>query len=180
MGLTPLSLKAPVCPPPGVCKFIVKHGLGVLKTRRKGGILITITQKGRDFMWYERLQRFLYGRYGTDTLNLALLVLGLVLTLLGGLFFWPLSLLAYVLYIYALFRTFSRNIPARQRERAPGGRSSKGRGSPSAKLTNILSAPPAVSSCGLPGAGARLRSPAKSAITYSARRPEIGRNTHEF
>ena len=67
-------------------------------------------------MWYERLQRFLYGRYGTDTLNLALLVLGLVLTLLGGLFFWPLSLLAYVLYIYALFRTFSRNIPARQRE----------------------------------------------------------------
>lgn len=67
-------------------------------------------------MWYERLQRFLYGRYGTDKLNLALLILGLLVSLLGSLFFWPITLLADGLYIYALFRTFSRNIPARQRE----------------------------------------------------------------
>lgn len=69
-------------------------------------------------MWYERLQRFLYGRYGTDKLNLAILILGLLLSLLGGLFFWPITLLADALYVWALFRTFSRNIPARQREYA--------------------------------------------------------------
>lgn len=67
-------------------------------------------------MFYEKLQRFLYGRYGTDKLTLVLLVLGLVLSLFGSLFFWPITLLADALYIYALFRTFSRNIPARQRE----------------------------------------------------------------
>ncbi len=67
---------------------------------------------------YQRLQRFLYGRYGTDKLNLALLVLGLVLFFLGGLFFRPLVFLADGLYIWCLFRTFSRNIPARQREYA--------------------------------------------------------------
>lgn len=67
-------------------------------------------------MFFQRLQRFLYGRYGTDQLNMALLVLGLVLSLCGGLFFWPLTLLADGIFIYVLFRTFSRNIGARQRE----------------------------------------------------------------
>ena len=69
-------------------------------------------------MWYERLQRFLYGRYGTDKLNLALLIFGLILSLIGTLVFWPVTLLADALYIWALFRTFSRNIPARQLEYA--------------------------------------------------------------
>jgi len=69
-------------------------------------------------MLYERLQRFLYGRYGTDKLNLFLLILGLVLSLLSSLLFWPIMFLADALYIWALFRTFSRNIPARQREYA--------------------------------------------------------------
>ena len=69
-------------------------------------------------MWYERLQRFLYGRYGTDKLNLALLIFGLILSLIGTLVFWPVTLLADALYIWALFRTFSRNISARQREYA--------------------------------------------------------------
>lgn len=67
-------------------------------------------------MLFQKIQRFLYGRYGTDKLNLALLVLGLVLSLAGGLFLRPLVLAADLLYILALFRTFSRNIPARQRE----------------------------------------------------------------
>ncbi len=69
-------------------------------------------------MWYERLQRFLSGRYGTDKLNLAMLIFGLILSLIGTLVFWPVTLLADALYIWALFRTFSRNIPARQREYA--------------------------------------------------------------
>ncbi len=65
---------------------------------------------------YQRLQRFLYGRYGTDKFNFALLILGLVCSLLGLLFLRPLVFLADLFYIYALFRSFSRNIPARQRE----------------------------------------------------------------
>jgi len=65
---------------------------------------------------FQKFQRFMYGRYGGDKLNLALLVLGLVLTFCGGLFFRPLVLLADLVYLYALFRMFSRNIPARQRE----------------------------------------------------------------
>lgn len=69
-------------------------------------------------MWYERLQRFLYGRYGTDKLSIAILVAGLLLSLIGSLLFWPITLLADALYIWALFRTFSRNIPARQKEYA--------------------------------------------------------------
>ncbi len=65
----------------------------------------------------ERLRRFMLGRYGgSDTFNLFLLALGLVCSLLGAIFFLPLYFLADILYIYALFRVFSRNIPARQRE----------------------------------------------------------------
>ena len=63
-----------------------------------------------------RLQQFLSGRYGTDQLNLALLLLGVVCTLFGSLFFRPLYWIGDVLFLTALFRTFSRNIPARQRE----------------------------------------------------------------
>lgn len=69
-------------------------------------------------MFFERLQRFLYGRYGTDKLSIAILILGLLLSLIGGLVFWPVTLVADGLYVWALFRTFSRNIPARQREYA--------------------------------------------------------------
>ncbi|MFQ9473608.1 MAG: hypothetical protein ACLR0P_10950 [Oscillospiraceae bacterium] len=38
------------------------------------------------------------------------------MTILGQIFFWPVILLGDALYLYALFRMFSRNIPARQRE----------------------------------------------------------------
>lgn len=69
-------------------------------------------------MFLQKLQQFLYGRYGGDKFNIFLLVLGLVFSLFGRLFFWPLFLLADVLYIYALFRMLSRNVPARQREYA--------------------------------------------------------------
>ncbi len=67
-------------------------------------------------MLIQKLQQFLYGRYGGDKLSLSLLITGLIFSLLGRLFFWPLFLLADAFYLYALFRTFSRNIPARQRE----------------------------------------------------------------
>lgn len=67
-------------------------------------------------MFMQRLQRFMAGRYGGDKFNLVLLAAGLVLSLFGSFFFRPLYLIADVLYVYALFRIFSRNLQARQRE----------------------------------------------------------------
>ena len=65
------------------------------------------------------LQRFMYGRYGNDQLNLFLIVLYLVLYLLFlftrlELFYW----VSFVLILYSLFRLLSRNIPRRQAENA--------------------------------------------------------------
>ena len=50
----------------------------------------------------------MYGRYGTDTLNLVLLIAGLVIAFIAQLTrFWPLTLIAYAFYIYAIFRMLS-------------------------------------------------------------------------
>lgn len=67
-------------------------------------------------MFMQKLQQFMMGRYGTDRLNFVLLILGIVLSVFGALLFWPLTILSYLVLIYVLFRSFSRNIPARQRE----------------------------------------------------------------
>ena len=59
----------------------------------------------------------MYGRYGTDELNLVLMILGIIVMFLSRIFwFWPLAIISYALYIYALFRMFSRNIQARYAE----------------------------------------------------------------
>ena len=57
----------------------------------------------------------MYGRYGGDKFSLFLLVIALVLSLFGALF-WPIALVADVVFLYVLFRMFSRNHAARQRE----------------------------------------------------------------
>ena len=65
-------------------------------------------------MW---LARFMYGRYGSDKLNMVLLVTGLVISLLSsfsGVFL--LGYLSWIPFFFVLFRMFSRNIPARRRE----------------------------------------------------------------
>lgn len=77
------------------------------------------------------LQRFMYGRYGSDTLNLVLLIGGLALSLitsllaeiaqynnLQGLLYISLflQLASQGLLIWALVRAFSRNVAARRRE----------------------------------------------------------------
>lgn len=64
----------------------------------------------------EKLQRFMWGRYGSDRLNQVLMVCALVLMLLsfpaGSIFYLPaLALLGYV-----YFRMFSRNIARRSAE----------------------------------------------------------------
>lgn len=65
----------------------------------------------------EKFQRFMYGRYGSDKLNLFLLGLGVVLCLLSSfraLYF--LGIFAYIPIIWALFRMYSRNIYKRRQE----------------------------------------------------------------
>lgn len=63
------------------------------------------------------IQRFMYGRYGTDQLNLALLVLYLVLYLISALLrleilYW----LSLAVLFLLLFRTLSRNAARRRAE----------------------------------------------------------------
>ena len=68
-------------------------------------------------MFLEKLRRFMYGRYGGDSLNLALMIFGLILAFFSSVTgFWPLNTLSYALYFYAIFRILSKNIPARQKE----------------------------------------------------------------
>ncbi len=67
-----------------------------------------------------RFRRFMEGRYGTDKLNMAVLTVGLVLSVVGMFLssFLRLSftLLAYLLLGIALFRCLSRNVYRRYRE----------------------------------------------------------------
>lgn len=62
-------------------------------------------------------RNFMTGRYGTDQLTVALLVLGMVLTFLGNAFNWySITMITYVIFIACVYRTLSRNILARQKE----------------------------------------------------------------
>ena len=74
---------------------------------------------GKIRMW---IQRFMMGRYGTDKLNMAILVAGVALCVVS-LFFGRLpgvalllTTLSYILMILAIFRTLSRNTYKRYRE----------------------------------------------------------------
>lgn len=65
--------------------------------------------------------RFMTGRYGTDKLNMWILGAGVVLCLISvfirfPLVNWILTVCSYILMIWALFRTFSRNTYKRYQE----------------------------------------------------------------
>ena len=65
----------------------------------------------------EKIARFLYGRYGTDQLNIALLVFSVVVSVVMR--FTPVWYLGYLCYIplgFSIFRMLSRNIEARRKE----------------------------------------------------------------
>lgn len=67
----------------------------------------------------DAIQRFMYGRYGNDQLNLFLMTIFLLLYL--GFVFTRLELLYWVnfaLLLFSLFRMLSRNIMARRAENA--------------------------------------------------------------
>ena len=64
-------------------------------------------------------RNFMLGRYGSDKLNVALLICGFALMILGSVFGKKLaflSLVAYIPLIYCIFRMYSRNLEARRRE----------------------------------------------------------------
>ena len=65
------------------------------------------------------LVKFMAGRRGADELSLAMLIGGALLSLLGTVLHTPvLSLLSMAIYIFTLFRMFSRNIEKRYAENA--------------------------------------------------------------
>ena len=69
----------------------------------------------------EKFRRFMEGRYGTDKLNIAILLLGLGLSVLSFLIILPftkilLCIASYILMGIAIFRCLSRNIYKRYRE----------------------------------------------------------------
>ena len=61
-----------------------------------------------------QIKRFMYGRYGTDTLNLVLIVAAFLCNLFGRNYI--LYLISLALITLALLRMFSRYIAARRRE----------------------------------------------------------------
>ncbi len=64
-----------------------------------------------------RFRNFMYGRYGFDQFTRALIICSLVLSVMMNLtrISW-LILIAYVPFIYALYRTFSKDIQRRTHE----------------------------------------------------------------
>ena len=63
--------------------------------------------------------KFMSRRYGADLLSWCLLALSVILIAVVALFdIWFLCILPIIPAAFALFRTFSRNIPARRRENA--------------------------------------------------------------
>lgn len=112
------------------------------------------------------IQRFMYGRYGTDPLNLFLLVLYVLAYFLFAVTrFAPLYWVSLVLIFICLFRLLSRNIPRRRAENAkflqlttPAVRWFRLRRTIHRdKEHRYSSVPTAASSCGCPGARAASR-----------------------
>ena len=65
------------------------------------------------------IQKLMTGRRGADELSLALLIAGVVLSMISSIFRWGIVYwLSLALYIFALFRMFSRNIEKRYGENA--------------------------------------------------------------
>jgi len=59
------------------------------------------------------------GRYGTDQLTVALIILGMVLTFTGDVFRLDLlTLISYAAFLMSIYRTLSKNIIARRKENA--------------------------------------------------------------
>ncbi len=65
------------------------------------------------------LYKFMYGRYGHDTLNYFIIILAMVISIVSAIFFRSnnfVSLLVYALLIYSVFRMMSRKRYQRKKE----------------------------------------------------------------
>ena len=72
-----------------------------------------------DERWYfmkEKLQRFMWGRYGNDRFNQFLMIVALVCLALSFFGLRIFYVLALALLVYVYYRMFSRNIPKRYAE----------------------------------------------------------------
>ncbi|MBQ2676645.1 MAG: hypothetical protein IJF54_04485 [Clostridia bacterium] len=66
---------------------------------------------------FNRLKQFMYGRYGSDQLSMALIILAFVISFITILIGIPfLNLISYIPLGFVIFRTFSRNISKRYAE----------------------------------------------------------------
>lgn len=64
-----------------------------------------------------RLRMFMMGRYGTDQLSMAILILGMILSFISNAISSSiLTLITYVLFGICIFRMLSKNISVRQKE----------------------------------------------------------------
>ncbi len=69
----------------------------------------------------QSLRRFMAGRYGTDRLNMTILITGVIISLIGAFIRVPVlnlltTFVAYGLMFWAIFRSFSRNTYRRYEE----------------------------------------------------------------
>lgn len=65
------------------------------------------------------LYRFMYGRYGHDSLNITIIVVAMLVSIISSLFFKSSTIsgvIFYALFLLSFFRMFSRNIAKRQAE----------------------------------------------------------------
>ena len=68
-----------------------------------------------------KLRQFMAGRYGTDKLNMCILIVGVIISIVGAFLKAPmaplvLTTIAYVLMFWAIFRCFSRKTYKRYQE----------------------------------------------------------------
>lgn len=64
-----------------------------------------------------KIRMFMVGRYGTDQLSMAILILGMILTFIGDLIKSPIMInLSYLAFILCAYRILSKNIIARKQE----------------------------------------------------------------
>ena len=74
-------------------------------------------ERGSIMRLMDRFRQWMIGRYGTDQLNIALLVVYLILSIVMSFVFSPILLLAsYALFFLLFFRMFSKNIAKRSAE----------------------------------------------------------------
>ncbi len=74
------------------------------------------TSFGKVIKMRNKLSSFMYGRTGMDSFGMFLMIVVMAITLFSSIFFWPLMFLSYALFIYEIFRFFSRNVIKRSNE----------------------------------------------------------------